>query len=485
MMDKPKPQEARKHNTIVLIIIGCLFLIVLSAIFREKNPVSGESEAVAVVEKKDFVIRIAENGVLEAVNSITLGSQLPGNRARIIGMVPEGPVTAGTEIIHFDRTPFEEDIRKYTAEVTEAGARLKEAEDNLTMERVKYRKELYTTEQKLKLAQAQEENILKGEGNLKLLEKEMEMDDFKVKLDRKQKLIEKIKTINTEGLLNKDLEQAEDERSEVQGKYNMAKMHFEVYRDYSYPEAKARARAEVSAAELELQQVKDAREIRFETYRSRLKTAEATFKSAHSKLSLAQDQLEKTAVTAPTDGFVIYNEIYFSGEKRKVRIGDAVWVNQPIITLPDISRMYIQTRVREIDIHQIQIGQEVGIYVNAFPDMALKGQVEHIGALAEKAEERRSHEKYFNLKVLLEGSTERLRPGMTARVEILVEDIKNALVIPVNAVFIEEGKATAYVVKGKKIKRREISVGSSDGNILVVKDGLKKGEKVSLYRPGE
>jgi len=484
-MDKSESQEVHKYNVIVLAVIGCLFLVVLAAIFRGKDFASGEDGATAVVERKDFTIQIVENGVLEAVNSITLGSQLPGNRARIIGMVAEGPVKAGTEIVRFDRTPFEEDIKKYTAEITEAEARLKEAEDNLALERKRYQKELNTAEQKQKLAQYQEKNVFEGEGKLELLVKETEMNDLKSKLERKQKLIDRIKVTNTKGLLDKDLTKAEDDHSEVKAEYNQAKLRYEVYRDYSYPEAKTRAQAEVSAADLELGQVQDSRDIRFATYKSRLKTAEAVFESARSNLALAEDRLEKTAITAPTDGFVIYNELFISGEKRKVRIGDAVWINQPIITLPDISRMYVQTRVREIDIHKIEVGQAANIYINAFPELVLKGKVEHVGALAEKAEGRRSHEKYFNLKALVEDSDKRLRPGMTARVEILVQNFKDALVVPVNAVFIEEDETVGYVVKGKKVRRREISTGPGDGNMVVIEAGLKDGERVSLYGPGQ
>jgi HlyD family secretion protein len=464
-------------------------LVVISVIGGKNNDVYTE-EITARVQKRDFRVRIVENGVLEALNSITLASKISGNEAKIVSMVPEGiQVATGDEIMRFDPTPFEEKIREYKAALAVAQARWGEARDNLKMEETKYNQQLKTSESELELARFARRNVIDGEGKLELIEKREEAAKLKAKLDAIQSFIdESKKELEKEEKphliknLQSQIRKKNIELEEAKGEHEIARQRHEIYRDFIYPEKKARAEAEEAAADLALKQIEGSYDTLFATWTSRVSSAKAVLEKARSNLALAEKQLDRTIINAPADGFVVYNEIYVSGEKRKVRIGDAVWVNLPIITLPDISRMRVHTRIREIDIHLVEKDQRVKAFCNAFPDLKLKGIVEQIGALAEKVEERRSYEKYFDLKVLLEEAGENLRPGMTARVEIEVADVPNALLIPSGAVFVEEGKPYAYLANGK---RRELKIGPGNGNFTVVKKGLKEGQEVLLVKPEE
>jgi len=481
----------KKLNTGNLIILLCgflLFVLVAVSIFSGTKGRASRAGLVVEVERRDFTIRIVENGVLEALNSITLGSKIKSNDARIIEMVPEGQqVNAGDTIMRFDPTPFEDKIREYKAALVEAEARWGEARDNLKMEEINYEKQLATAELKLELAEYARRNVMEGEGKLELIEKEMEAKKLKAKLDAiqayiddSQKELENEVEAHLIENLRLQIRKKKQELEEARGEWEIAQKKYDTYKDFIYPEKQAKAKAEQAAAELELGQVQGSREALFATWNSKVNSAEAVLNKARSNLETAEKQLKNAVIYAPTDGFVIYNEVYVSGEKRKVRIGDAIWVNQPIITLPDISRMRVRTRIREIDIHLVEKGQAVKAYCNAFPDMELKGKVEQIGALAEKVQERRSYEKYFDLQVLLDDTNQKLRPGMTARVEIEVANIPDAVVIPSSAVFVEDGQTYVYLANGKK---RPIRLGPGDGNFVVVERGLEKGWKLSLVKP--
>ena len=74
-------------------------------------------------------------------------------------------------------------------------------------------------------------------------------------------------------------------------------------------------------------------------------------------------------------GIVVYKEVFFGSEQRKPQVGDQVWANQPLIILPDISRMVVETKVRETDIHKVERNQKVGVRVEAYPDLRLTGAV--------------------------------------------------------------------------------------------------------------
>ena len=76
---------------------------------------------------------------------------------------------------------------------------------------------------------------------------------------------------------------------------------------------------------------------------------------------------------------VVYKEVFFGSEQRKPQVGDQVWANQPLIILPDISRMVVETKVRETDIHKVERNQKVTVRVEAYPDLrkSLFDRAEH------------------------------------------------------------------------------------------------------------
>ena len=103
--------------------------------------------------------------------------------------------------------------------------------------------------------------------------------------------------------------------------------------------------------------------------------ADSRIQEAASKLALAQQQLARTEVRADVSGIVVYRDVFFGSEQRKPQVGDQVWANQPLLILPDISKMVVETRVRETDIHKVEKNQNVGVRIQAYPDLRLTGKV--------------------------------------------------------------------------------------------------------------
>jgi len=142
----------------------------------------------------------------------------------------------------------------------------------------------------------------------------------------------------------------------------------------------------------------------------------------------------------------------------------------------------IETRIREVDIYKIKVGQMAEIKFDAYPDLTVNGHVSLIGTLA-KSDDGKGGIKYFTMEITLDGTDKRLRPGMTARSEILVYEEDNAIAVPVDAVFEKGGKKVCYVVKGDSYEMREVVTGMSNENFVLIKERLEEGEKVLLADP--
>jgi multidrug efflux pump subunit AcrA (membrane-fusion protein) len=106
-----------------------------------------------------------------------------------------------------------------------------------------------------------------------------------------------------------------------------------------------------------------------------------------------------------------------------------------------------------------------------------------VGTLAQEEKERRGA-KFFGVTIQIEGSEARLRPGMTAQVEIEVQERPRALFVPLQAVFEREGRSVCYVVRRGRLQAQDVVTGPSNQDFVVIETGLREGDRVALRDPG-
>lgn len=144
--------------------------------------------------------------------------------------------------------------------------------------------------------------------------------------------------------------------------------------------------------------------------------------------------------------------------------------------------MIVEARVRETDVHRVAQSQKVQVRVAAYPDLRLTGRVTLVGTLAQEDFARRGG-KYFGITVEVNERDERLRPGMTATIEIQIERKEKALFVPIQAVFDREGKRVVYVREFGGFREREVVTGSSNRDFVVIEKGVVTGDRVALSDP--
>ena len=145
--------------------------------------------------------------------------------------------------------------------------------------------------------------------------------------------------------------------------------------------------------------------------------------------------------------------------------------------------MMVETQVREVEIHRVQLGQSVAVQVDAYPDAAYSGTVQLIGSLAKAEQNQPGAAKYFQIQVALTESDARLRPGMTARVEILTGQFEQVVFVPLEGIFEKSGQKICFVVKGNEAEPRPVQVGAFNDDVIVIEQGLAEGERIYLQDP--
>jgi RND family efflux transporter MFP subunit len=221
---------------------------------------------------------------------------------------------------------------------------------------------------------------------------------------------------------------------------------------------------------------------------------EAAVQQENSGVQFAQGGLDQiklklaaNAVYAPMEGLVVYATVGRPEDGKKVELGMTPYEGQPLMYLPDINTMQVETQVNEMDVQKVAIGQAVTITLDAVPDATFKGKVARVGTLAQhkvsKVSGKRTGVKVFDVVVDVEDADPRLRPGLSANASILIDELKTVTYAPVEAVFNDEGKTVAYVRRGRGTRKVTVECGASNDRFVVIRSGLKAGDKVCLGQP--
>jgi multidrug efflux pump subunit AcrA (membrane-fusion protein) len=218
---------------------------------------------------------------------------------------------------------------------------------------------------------------------------------------------------------------------------------------------------------------------------SRFETAKRRYEMELAKREELERQLKACVIRAVQPGLVAYGPIN-SGIRynEPIEEGAAVRLRQTILTIPDMEGMGVHVSVHESQVKKVKIGQRVRVRVDAEPGKELYGQVAELAVLPDSTSSRYTPNlKVYPCSVHIDGAHDWLKPGMNAKVEIIVSDLADVLYVPVQAIEVENDRHFCYVNGSGELERREVATGSFNDDFIQVLKGLQPGENVALTIP--
>ena len=189
-----------------------------------------------------------------------------------------------------------------------------------------------------------------------------------------------------------------------------------------------------------------------------------------------QEAIASMTLIAPISGIILSRD---TDKGSAVIPISSAYGGTVIMTIADVSEKHFLGDVDEADIGNVHIGLPVRIYVEAYPDEPFEAELIRISPLGREEEDIVN----FEIRATVVDSADRLRVGMSADAELILEEHENVLVIPEGAIIYEDGKTFVNVqddsVEGGK-RKIEITKGISDGLKTEVLSGLKEGQVVVL-----
>jgi multidrug efflux pump subunit AcrA (membrane-fusion protein) len=253
----------------------------------------------------------------------------------------------------------------------------------------------------------------------------------------------------------------------------------------------AKSRIDVTISEGELGQVDQTIKTHKATQNADLERLDQNKDKAVRDVNRAKGYLQNMVLRAPSDGIVNLlpnsrSQGSWGSSPPPFKEGDRAWTGAAIAEIPDLSLMRVDLKLDEVDRGKLVLGQVVKVRVDAIPDREFNAKLDWISPIA--AVQWRGMgmtEKTFPARATLEGTDPRLRPGMSASAEVVIESVADQLMIPIRASFTSQGKPSVFIQRGQNFVVRPIEVGKRNDSDIVVLGGLKEGEVVTLENPAD
>jgi hypothetical protein len=172
-------------------------------------------------------------------------------------------------------------------------------------------------------------------------------------------------------------------------------------------------------------------------------------------------------------------------DRDRVEEGATVREHQLLISLPDTSEMTVVVSVHESSIDKVRVGQPAEVVIDALSDKAFLGKVTFIAPLPDTQNQWLNPDlKIYRCEITLGGDTAMLRPGMSASTEIVIDELEDAIAVPLHAVRRRGDHYFCYVAGiERKPEIKEVKIGLHNDQHVAVLDGLKEGDEVFLAEP--
>lgn len=191
----------------------------------------------------------------------------------------------------------------------------------------------------------------------------------------------------------------------------------------------------------------------------------ADLREQEANLRIAKDDLDSTSLQAPFGGRVT---------KLDLEAGDFIAAGQMVVTLADDSRYKIEVSVDESDSHLIQVGQSVKISMDALPGREFFGEVKEIPYQTQNV----NGIVNVPVTVVITKVEPEFRPGYSTQLDIIVSSLADQVVVPMTAVFNDQGQETVMKVVNKLPVPTRVKTGLHNGVEVVVTEGVEPGDTI-------
>jgi len=524
-----KPRKGKGLWILIILVIAIVTPLVLSG-WMQKPPVSDAAKAASTftVRMDDLIITVTESGSIKAQQSTDVICEVEDRSIEIASIIAEGSmitaedVANGKIICQLNSTDLQDRYNRELIDYSASQANYLEAQEFFIIQKKQNESDIAAAQLALEFGLMDLQNYLGQEASEKLVGQVTEDPNAPIDFPELLKFLEdpdsegggakqKLKELNDSIILaEQKLTQAQSELESTKKLYDanyapeievrqkelavnsyriqheQASDALSLYKRYDLPKQTKQLLSDYHEAERELERTGAQTRSRLAQARVRLERTEAAFNLQKDHVAKLEREIEACTIRAPSPGIVIYGSSadWYQRRDDPIEVGDSVRRGQKIFTIPNSNLMGVELRVHEAFVNMVMPGQPVTVTVEAFPDTPFYGKVSKVAPLPDP-----QHGwfdpgvKVYTTQVTIDGSHEILKPGMSAKVEILAEHLRDVLIVPVQVVANRSGRKVCYVATGGDPEEREVVTGAFNDTFVEIVSGLEVGEEILLSPP--
>ncbi len=433
------------------------------------------------VRRGDLIISILQSGELEAKKSRDIVNEASRD-AKIAYIVDDGAsVTNGQLLVELESAELKDRFLQQQQSVATAEADLMHSQEELAIARLKHSTDLESAKLKVELAGMALNKYKEAEYPQS---RDVALSDIalaKQELQRARSELEGTQELYDKGYSNRqDLESAQFnvDRREIDVRNKTKEL--EILEKYTYVKTLKELENSLENATAELERLEKSFAAEVSRSESRIEALKTSLEIQSNQLATRERELNNTKMYADFEG-----QVFYANDRRRqeIELGASLDYRQEILSYPDLSAWNLRIGVPEAMIDKVAVGQEAVATLDAVPDMVLRGRVSRISAVPDNQRWFNSGVKTYTIVVDVTTDTKgaQLKPGMSATVEIVTDQLRDVLYIPIQSVMSDRDKHYVYVVEHGRKKLREVEIGKYNTQFIAINDGLKEGESLLLY----
>ena len=462
-------------------LVGCFAYFGITAWSGSRR---SDRPSVSIAKRADLRVAVSERGNVESQVTVDGICELYGYQNKITYIVPEGTrVKKGDIVCKFDGSEIQKNLAQQDIRVKQAISRVETSLQEREIQRNAGESTIIAAKVELALAELDLEKFQKGDYPAEFTKLEGEM-----RLKKKDVEAEGAKLGQYKALMKKGFKTTEDVRIQTS---TLAAKELDYSSTQQFLDVKERFDRKRKLTEFtsKVDQCKKKVAQAIATARAQILKADSECVAARATSDIEQQQLreylsqkEKTIITAQQSGILAYANDGSYDSSRQIREGATVYSRQKVFSLPDLTRMQVKVNVHESLIKKIKPGQRAEVQIDAFPNVAFTGSVKSVALLADSTRHwlTAGIKEYATIVTLDDLAGQDLKPGMTAESRIVVRELKDVLVVPLQAVTERDGEFYAFVDEPAGIEPRKLRIGESNESMIEILEGLAEGESVAL-----
>jgi RND family efflux transporter MFP subunit len=468
-------ERLKRMNRWVLIALGALVLSVSAGLIyygtsQTQAPAAEESELrTATVRRGDLVLLASGSGTVIAYEELELGFGASGLLAELNVQVGDHVQVGEILAVQGEREDLEASVAANQLNVLQAQQALDQLHEQAALTAAQTQLELANAREALE--EAQNNWLVQQEGNRATSET---LQNAEAELVLAENELARAKTAY-EGTLGLDPDDAR-RASAYARYYDALRNYYTAAGNYNWYTGKptenqqmaldaelAIAEAQVAILEQEMENLKDGPDP------AALALAELQLANAEAKLAVAQRNLEESVLHSPLEGTIL---------SVNAKVGDQV--SGPFITIAKLDQTFLELYLDETDLDKLGIGYEVEVIFDAIPDRVFTGEVVQVDPVLVSTGGVSAVRGIVALDEDTLVSSQALKIGMNASVDVIAGQAESALLIPVEALReLSPGEFAVFVLEDGEPQLRMVEVGLVDFTYAQILSGLSAGEVVT------